>query len=256
MTQNKKKILPLSRFQRNWIDSILYLWWWRPGRRYQTKEWVCVWREWSEEKLRTELMYVVGFFPSPDIRSRPVRQTSPHFGARTSNSGPEVTSQQTTYETTTTTGTPPDPEQEDIVVERALPFDALSFSINRHGPKVWLQFFKHKDTTNIDMVVKIIDANVNWHWMGMVNLLFLPFMKIKVPIDNLWWKVSRYMYYVEGFFNVILNFYFMILSNSSTTDVQFSLMSIAQRSFTYLYQISGNLAIGCSKSLGLLSRGM
>ena len=109
-------------------------------------------------------MYVVGFFPSPDIRSRPVRQTSPHFGARTSNSGPEVlTSQQTTYETTTT-GTPPDPEQEDIVVvERALPFDALSFSINRHGPKVWLQFFKHKDTTNIDMVVKIIDATVNWH---------------------------------------------------------------------------------------------
>ena len=57
-----------------------------------------------------------------------MRQTSPHFGARTSNSGPEVTSQQTTYETTT--GTPPDPEQEDIVVERALTFDALSFSIN------------------------------------------------------------------------------------------------------------------------------
>ena len=160
MTQNKNNLTSVTIWKKlNWFYFIFVMVeaWTTVSNKGMS---VCVtWMVRRKTQNWTDVC-IVGFFPSPDIRSRPVRQTSPHFGARTSNSGPEVTSQQTTYETTTTTGTPPDPEQEDIVVERALPFDALSFSINRHGPKVWLQFFKHKDTTNIDMVVKIIDATV------------------------------------------------------------------------------------------------
>ena len=171
MTQNKNNLTSVTISKKlNWFYFIFVNGGGLDDGIKQRNECVCVtWMVRRKTQNWTDVC-IVGFFPSPDIRSRPVRQTSPHFGARTSNSGPEVTSQQTTYETTT--GTPPDPEQEDIVVERALTFDALSFSINRHGPKVWLQFFKHKDTTNIDMVVKIIDATVNWHWIGMVNLLF------------------------------------------------------------------------------------
>ena len=65
----------------------------------------------NEEKLKTDMQS--GFFSI--ARSRPASDITATLGARTSNSGPVVTSK-TTYETTT--GTPPD-DPEHIVVERA-----------------------------------------------------------------------------------------------------------------------------------------